>query len=241
MVTYDICRKSSSKSPRLLSLIRDIRLFELQLGCSLEVIHVPGAVMIMQGSDGLSRGMLPSRLSIRSSVDLLRELFRPAVPSDALLSWMFEAVNVLPLPRDPDLWSFHTDTSTWSSEMLLLGNHCWCVSPFIGRQAIITALQHWIEFPTCSSHVFIIPRLLQRSFGRISKHVQFVGVFSSVPCGFIPLVDFVILYLPYFDRLKNFVSQNHSPFDDDAAVVDTRPKSTPRWIKQQLTNLRGLA
>ncbi|CAJ1966080.1 unnamed protein product [Cylindrotheca closterium] len=39
------------------TLIGEIRLLELELDCMLQVVHVPGLVLISQGTDGLSRGV----------------------------------------------------------------------------------------------------------------------------------------------------------------------------------------
>jgi hypothetical protein len=38
-------------------LIWEIKRLELELGIQLQVVHVPGVVMVQQGSDGLSRGV----------------------------------------------------------------------------------------------------------------------------------------------------------------------------------------
>jgi hypothetical protein len=54
---YWIALRSASKHPRLHALIEQIRLLEIQLGCQLQVVHVPGVVMIEQGTEGLSRGV----------------------------------------------------------------------------------------------------------------------------------------------------------------------------------------
>ncbi|MGH7974467.1 MAG: hypothetical protein ACREBR_02980 [bacterium] len=51
-VTYDLIRRTSSRSPGLQTLLLDIKGLELELDCALEVIHVPGRAMIRQGTDG---------------------------------------------------------------------------------------------------------------------------------------------------------------------------------------------
>jgi hypothetical protein len=54
-VTYNICKKGSSKTLSLHILVQQLKDLELALGCRLEVIHVPRTTMIIQGTDGLSR------------------------------------------------------------------------------------------------------------------------------------------------------------------------------------------
>jgi hypothetical protein len=56
-VTYNICKKGSSKTLSLHLLVQQLKALELALGCRLEVIHVPGTTMITQGTDGFSRGV----------------------------------------------------------------------------------------------------------------------------------------------------------------------------------------
>jgi hypothetical protein len=55
--TYWIATYGSSPSSGLHALIEDIRLLELELNCTLKVVHVPGTIMIDQGTYGLSRGI----------------------------------------------------------------------------------------------------------------------------------------------------------------------------------------
>ena len=79
MVTYYINASGSSRSPGLHALVEQIRYHELLLGCQLQVVHIPGVVMIEQGTDGLSRGIWAS--SLHQQVDqatLTKSIFRPA-------------------------------------------------------------------------------------------------------------------------------------------------------------------
>jgi hypothetical protein len=54
-VTYNICKKGSSKTLSLNLLVQQLQALELALGCRLEVTHVPGITMMTQGTDGLIR------------------------------------------------------------------------------------------------------------------------------------------------------------------------------------------
>jgi hypothetical protein len=55
--TYWISASGSSPSPRLHKLILKIRMLELKLGIQLEVIHLPGFIMLCQGTDSLGQGI----------------------------------------------------------------------------------------------------------------------------------------------------------------------------------------
>jgi hypothetical protein len=77
--TYWIAASGSPGSPGLHQLIEEIRLLELELDCSQQVIqHIPGLIMINQGSDGLSRGIWMSVLQgLEDSRCLTQAVFKP--------------------------------------------------------------------------------------------------------------------------------------------------------------------
>jgi hypothetical protein len=76
---YWISSSGSSASPRLHALIEDIRLLEMKLGCHLQVIHVPGLVMIQQGADILSQSIWMTALQgLGDSTGLIQAVFDPA-------------------------------------------------------------------------------------------------------------------------------------------------------------------
>jgi hypothetical protein len=97
MVTYYIVHNGSSTSPSLHNLIRRIKILELRLKCRLEPIHVPGRLMILQGADGLSRGIWMSADHVlRSSVEESR-LTLGATPFDHLLgAWALRQASLPP-------------------------------------------------------------------------------------------------------------------------------------------------
>lgn len=76
--TYWISSSGSSSSPELHHLIEAIRTLEFQLQCQLQVVHVPGYILIQQGTDGLSRGVWMSRYhSLLNKAAPLSGLFAP--------------------------------------------------------------------------------------------------------------------------------------------------------------------
>ena len=60
ITSHCVTNNSSSTSPSLQALLRKIKLLEMELNCRLEVVHVPGLLMIQQKIDGLSRGVWAS-------------------------------------------------------------------------------------------------------------------------------------------------------------------------------------
>jgi hypothetical protein len=57
LVSYYIVNQGSSWSEALHALVMEIKAICETLSCVLEVVHVPGRLMIEQGTDGLSRGL----------------------------------------------------------------------------------------------------------------------------------------------------------------------------------------
>jgi hypothetical protein len=76
--TYWIAASESSGSPGLHQLIEEICLLELELDYSLQVVHVPGLIIIDQGTDGLSCGIWMSALQgLQDSDRLTQAIFEP--------------------------------------------------------------------------------------------------------------------------------------------------------------------
>ena len=84
--TYYIAQANTSRAAHLHALIVKIRLLELELQCHLQVVHVPGLVMIDQGTDSLSRGVWCSPLHrLPNQTSLAAEIFAPLHPDMSLI------------------------------------------------------------------------------------------------------------------------------------------------------------
>jgi hypothetical protein len=86
LVTYDVLRKGLSKSIALQKLVLYIKALEIELGCGLKVIHIPGMVMIHQGTDCHSRGVWTAPLNNMTQLPTI-SVFTPASNSPGLLQW----------------------------------------------------------------------------------------------------------------------------------------------------------
>lgn len=236
-VTYDISHSSSSPIPELMKLITNIRLLELKLGCHLEVIHVPGVVLIDQGSDGFSRGLIPSSLATTSAYNPMSLLFRAALPSIELLS---VCLHVLNLPQNPYIWKFWDAFHSWTPQALLHSSNFWTVPSNLARQAILSATYGFCETPLSSQHIFVIPRLQLRQFHRINRYYHVYGPFWDLPVGFTPLVPFVIIYLPPHCRITQYYREKQNKTKPQH--LDMPPSfSEPGWITSQVENMYGLS
>ena len=233
-VMCDIFRRGVSKSDTLQKLFLEVKLLELQLDCHLLLIHVPGTTMIREGTDGLSRGVPLQPLYKYEGNALLPLLWRAASPSTPLLNW---ALSKIKLPWDSTAkWLFQEDYTNWSRTKMLGQNVLWCVTPGFGKQAILQALYTWIETPTKCGHIFIIPRIMQRDFGRVSKNVLYLGQYTDLPLPFTLLVPFVLLYIPPFNR-----SHEYDTLRTKQRLDISSPESIPPWIQSDIDQLQRMS
>lgn len=231
IVTYFVMQNGSSSSAELHKLVRAAKLLELQLGCRIEVVHVPGRLMIIQGTDGLSRGMwiAPERL-LRSSLDESL-LTLEAVPfSPAFGDWLLKASGYYPWTS----YCHHTGVSDWSWSTISQQLSIWTPSPELGRQSLGHFMDCWVERAHQTSAIFAIPRILQRDWGNISRHIIDIGTFypTELPpnCRFHSLIPFCVLHIPCFVR-------SLPPHRVESASSSDRYDG---WHQLQADHVRGL-
>lgn len=221
-VSYNIIRRGSSTSAPLHALVRAIKGLELRHDCIFECIHIPGTVMISEGSDGLSRGLVPSAANWNFDF-AFGDLFRALTPTPDHLhavTSLFPPGVMLPAtiicPPDP-----------WLRLPMVDRSYVWMLEPHTARQAIGIALQGWIESPWSSQHVFVVPRICQRTFGRVHKQVRFVGSFilTTYP------LPFLVFHLPPFTRTLP---------PDPGMELPPNPRA-PWWVRQQVAALRRVS
>ena len=79
--------------------------------------------------------------------------------------------------------------------------------------------------------------MLQRDFGRLSKFVLFGGQFFDLPLPFIPLVPFVLYYIPPFNRSAIYAEQRLKYNEQ----LDSPPISIPSWIQEQIDAMQRVS
>ena len=134
---YFIIKGVSSKNVELHRLAREIKMLEIQLGCCLEPIHVPGVLMIDEGRDGLSRCMwlAPARVT-RTSI-LESSLALGSVPfSCAMGEWALHTVGL----DSATPYAFHSTEGTWAFDEIYGQVSIWAPVPEVARQALVRFL-----------------------------------------------------------------------------------------------------
>ena len=135
------------------------------------------------------------------------------------------------LPTNPSNWRVVRDLDSWRANDLI-GQCCiWLVSPSLARQAMTAAVQAWSESPLQSSHFFVIPRACQREFGRVDKHIEFLGQVDASLSPFSHPLPLTVFFLPVYRRR---LSDLNSGLD-----VPPNPRE-PGWVSRQLKHMFGL-
>jgi hypothetical protein len=134
--------------------------------------------MITQGTGGLSRGIWANGFNTDVKYFAV-EVFLPALPSLSLTEWALSHIDIL--KQHAAWWNVETNTSLWAPQNLMHTTTFWVLSPGVARQGFTAAIMAWVESPWDSSQLFVVPRIQQRSLGRVNKHVQFIGQFKEIP------------------------------------------------------------
>jgi hypothetical protein len=134
----------------------------------------------------------------------------------------------------PLCWNVETSTSSWEPQNLMHTNTLWVLSPGVSRQGFTSVIMAWVEPPWDSSHLFLVPKIQQRSFGRVNKHVEFIGQFKEIPWGraHSPLAPFVLYYFP---TVICYLKPNSGDGIDQSSKM-----RAPQWVRDQVEHLRGL-
>ena len=227
--TYWISSSGSSASPALHRLIEEIRLLELELTCTLQVIHVPGLLMIDQGTDGLSRGIWMSALQgLQDSHELTQAVFDP-LRFDPLLVESYVSRFCL-----ADKYTYCDWNSVWDARDYFHRLTVWFPPPEIARQVITFMLESWSECPLTTSSLFFVPRTVPAFWWGLSRHlVELPSIYphlTPLRCQPRLPIPIVVLYLPPHERSL--------PTKDRLA----RPPMAANafWHRQQAALMRGL-
>lgn len=242
--TYWICNNGSSKQDVLHQELLAIRSLESQLGCHLSVVHVPGKVIITEGTDGLSRGVWLSPLHEQLPRDvLLTSIFSP-IMSDPALVHHYVSCHVLEYHRSHCLpigswlreWFIAPWDELWCTLPVMDQFSVWFPPPELARQVLSYVLYRYVESPLTTAALFFVPRVLPAFWHNLSKYVVELPTFfphlSDLPSfsSVLP-IPVVVLYLPPHQRrlpTKDRLDISPSPY-------------RARWHRQQAEELRRVS
>jgi hypothetical protein len=184
----------------------------------------------VEGTDGLSHRVWNSALQVSRKFPV-SELFEPFPLDNVMIQWAYRQAGLI---QPPKVRVFH-DLNNWNKADMLKPDCIWPVSPTVAQQALTTAALAWAESPLDSSHLFLVPHVLQCDFGCINCHIQYLGQFDpkelplhSHPC----CVPLLLFYLP--PHRRSICPQASCRMD-----LPSFPRM-PAWVAQQVTYMRGL-
>jgi hypothetical protein len=224
--TYYICQAGASPSPGLNAIIRKIKILEAKLSIRLEVIHVPGTMMIHQGTDGLSRGIwLSNQHQSQPGPTTVAAVFDPLFVNPALLQWIASKCEQ-PTVQYCD-WAVNWHQIDFHDKFTV-----WLPPPTIARQLIAYLLNLWAERPLTTSFAIMLPRVMQKDWSSLSRHVQEIGQFKpgTFPTTSRLPIPVVLLYVA--PHLRTLPPPYRKPLPLPAAA---------QWHRQQAEALRGLS
>jgi hypothetical protein len=241
--TYWIMSNGSSKNLKLHLALEEIRALEVQLGCCLNVIHVPGLLMIQEGTDGLSRGIwITPWHSPLARRDFLSGIFAPfPVNPDVIDQYTRERIPALhqqelqecPLPIGHPRWELHP----WDTPPHLLRIRgrftIWHPPPEMARQVITWVMEAYVEDPLSTSALLFIPRILPACWRGLSKCLRELPALyphkaqlTQPPLLPIPVT---VLYLPRHHRVCK-----------PKGLDPSAPTKGARWHQAQAQQMRGM-
>ena len=226
LVSYYVINHGSSRSPSLQELVQEIKESCFRQGCHLEIVHVPGTMVITQGTDGLSRGiwLAPER----RPKDINQRIFEAVPFSMPLGQWV---MGLLGRPSAPYC---HLDfRQAMQGELVQGRTTIWTPPPECARQVLSWYLRQWVQHFLDSEAVFLIPRVLQKQWGHMCRYVMELGVFQGdlMPeaCALDLPIPFVLLHIrPHQHTLR-------------PRRMDKAPLSQQKgWHAREAEKVRGL-
>jgi len=226
---YWISQGGSSPSPRLHEAIEKIKLIELELNCILQVVHVPGVIMILQGTDGLSRGVWAT--PYQGTLDqraLTESVFAPLLPDPKLVE---HCASTFKLPGN---WETVPWRAYGHSHRVLDRATAWFPPPELARQLISFILESWVERPLTTSALIIVPRTVPAFWFGLSRYVRELTMFRPAEFPFVnpPRLEIPIVVLYLASHVRTLPPKNR---------LDRSPlPSGAIWHRKQAETMRRL-
>ena len=189
--TYWIAASGFSSSPGLHTLVEEIGLLELELGCQLQVVHVPSMVLIQQGTDGLSCSVWSTILhDTLDQANLPASIFAPLVPDPMLAEALTKCLGY-------QAWHHQSWDMVWHTCDLFDKLTVWFPPPELAQQAITFALEAWVEHPLTTSFIFFVPRVIPAFWQGLLQYILELPLLRPME-PWLPMlpIPIVVLYLP---------------------------------------------
>jgi len=162
--------RGSSKSERLMHMIREIKLLEVDLDCTIVSLWMSGDRMIHQGTDGLSRGVLHDHTSGEPCL-LPTDASAPVVSNRLLRS----------LPIIPQYASVLADPSQWYHVSTPPVVPVIVPPPSLMRRAIHQMMEWFRDNPASFEGYIVVPAVYEHSWWRMRRYFSCVHTYQPPP------------------------------------------------------------
>jgi hypothetical protein len=199
--SYFAITKGASRIHSLHVIVTAIKELEAELGCRLEPIHVPGTTIIIQTTDGLSRGIWGSALQNRLNQEMiLSEIFSPIPMCPTICEWACSVAHIPPtIPYHFRRWDVR-----WSFAATFNRLTVWAPPPEVAGQLFHFLLHVYVEAPLTTAAIVIVPRVLQRRWMSMSRVVTIVEEYQRtmipVVCHTNLTIPVVVMLIPFHIR-----------------------------------------
>lgn len=251
--------RGSSSNKMLFQLVKQVKLLEMKKQAKIHIIHVAGKRMIVQGTEGLSRGVLSEGVMGGDEMNSFIPLHKTALErSEALLGWIKECCD---LPGKEEFVSLSVDEWFEKGHDVIGGDsnvdgmwiprtatgcYVWAPPPCVALQCL-EELRKARHKRQDSSHVFVCPRIMttewQKQLLRSADVVIYIA--PGHPVWSVSQYEPLLLGI-YFPFLKHDPWQlKHSPRILEMGrrlqqVCKVDPKSSGRLLRQLWQFLREL-
>jgi hypothetical protein len=181
--------KGSSTSPLLHQLVVRLRALQHKHGFRLTLVHVSGKRMIMQGTDGISRGELREGIAAgKPMLEFIPLHLSASQQSPCLRDWILTWASEETVFLGPDEWfTIGHDVRGWAHErqglahpIIQHGTYVWEPPPAAADAALEELRKARIKRHN-SIHIILIPRLLIQEWRRL--FFKATDVFIEIPSG----------------------------------------------------------
>ena len=209
--------KGNTPSPKLFKLVMELKKCQMEHGFMVHVIHVSGARMIRQGTDGVSRGELGQALKLDKPIREFIPINISALDrTDRLRPWLDSWMGKDTIVLEPSQWyveahdiRFEKSAPPPRSLYYEHGTYLWASPPALGDVALEQLRYARIKRQR-STHIFLIPKLFAYLWWKQLYKCMDLIVIVPVGLSFWPLDMYEPLYLAFcfpFARFKPWISR----------------------------------
>ena len=180
------------RSPQLMKLSRELKLLQARYNIGVEAIHLPGRMMMKQGTDGASRQA--PWLGMYSGGETSHDLFSPVDwPCFKLNGSILESISEVRSAGTLD----GSPAGTWDGRVDWAGRDVFChVRPCHAQYVLGRLLEAQLRRGTSTSFTVVVPQVGMRAWSKFLKHFRRREVHNVLVPGLGPVKHWFLRFEP---------------------------------------------